>query len=317
MGTLRLPRGLVIDLITPFKGNGEIDERGLGRQMERVLPHVQALLIAGPQAGEGRNLHPSQREELLDKALAVIRNRAPILVWISQKTEEETLETLHLLRRIVEKRRYPGPVSWVDTPLYYRSNRGLYLHYKKISAISANPFILHNDPALIRSLARPLKRNNIRTSILKTLSRIETLQGLIFLGPLDRSRHYGQAVRSRNEFRIYDGEESHFLRHPSLSGVVSQGANLAPGAWQKVTTSSLHLSEENKVYPDYLQQIWEIGEYLGNVADLCRGGGAPLIKQMLLDMGIIDDARCTCQTKDIGERVSALKGLMERQGDYP
>jgi len=303
-------------LITPFKGSGDIDERGFGRHLERVLPHVQALLIAGPHAGEGQNLHSSQRAALLDKALAVVRNRAPILVWISQKSEEETLETIRLLKRIPEKRKYSGPVLWVDTPLFYHSNRGLYLHYENVSAISENAFILHNDPELIRSLARPLKRNNIHTSILEELSRIDRFQGLIFQGSLDRSRHYRKALGPRSDFRIYDGDESHFLRHPSLSGVVSRGANLAPGAWQKVTTASLYLSDEKMAYPDYLQQIWKLGEYLSSITDICRGADVPLMKQKLFDMGIIDSPQCIFRIEDIGEKALALRTLMERQGDY-
>ncbi len=112
------PRGLIIDLITPLKSNGDIDGRSLGKHLDRLLPHVQALLLASPYMGEGGNLKPPQREELLEKVLVVVRGRVPILVWISQDTEEKTTETLLLLRKVVETRKYTGPLFWVDTPLY-------------------------------------------------------------------------------------------------------------------------------------------------------------------------------------------------------
>jgi len=317
MEVLRSPRGLIIDLITPLKRGGDIDGRGLGKQLDRVLPHVHALLLASPYMGEGNHLKPTQREELLEKVIVVVRGRVPILVWISQNTEEETRETLALLKKRLEIRNYTGPVFWIDTPLYYHSNRGLPQHYRKLSSAAEEPFILHNDPELIKYLGRPLKRNNIRTGILKDLAQIDNIQGLIFFGSLDRANNYQKAVRSRSDFRIYDGDESHFLSHPSVSGVISRGANLAPKAWQKITTSSLNWSGDQKDYPDYLKQIWEVGGYLSNLKDIYDNFSVPLIKLVLSDMGIIESTTSTFREEDMGERTKRLKELMGQYGDYP
>ena len=142
------------------------------------------------------------------------------------------------------------------------------------------------------------------------------MKGLIFLGSLDRAYNYQKAVRSRTDFRIYDGEESHFLGHPSSSGVVSIGANLAPGAWQKITTSSLNLNGNQENYPDYLKQIWKIGGYLSNLKDIYHEIGAPLVKQILADIGIIQDPTSTIKAEYMDEKVDALKKLMRQHGDY-
>ncbi|MBW1861995.1 MAG: dihydrodipicolinate synthase family protein [Deltaproteobacteria bacterium] len=317
MEGLSSPRGLIIDLITPLKNSGDIDGHGLGKHLDRVLPHVQALLLASPYMGEGKNLDSTQRDELLEKVLVVVRGRIPILVWISQDTEEKTRETLLLLKKRLELRKYTGPLFWLDTPLYYHSNRGLPLHYRNMFSMVNEPFLLHNDPYLIRQMARPLKRNNIRTSIFKELARTERIRGLVFLGPLDRARNYQKALASRTDFRIYDGEESHFLRHPSLSGVISMGANLAPGAWEKITASSLNLSRSKKEYQDHLHQIWKLGEYLHNLKDIYQDISVPIIKQVLSDMGSIDSPACTFKAEDMGEKTKLLKDLMKRHGDYP
>jgi len=311
------PRGLIIDLITPLDRKGGIDGRGLGKHLDRVLPRVQALLLASPHVGEGKNLSPTQRAELLEKALVVVRGRIPILVWISQGTVEETKETLLLLKKSAEARNYAGQIFWVDTPLCYHSNRGLPLHYQNISSMVKEPLLLHNDPELIKQLARPLKRANIRTSILKELAEIESIRGLIFVGPLDRARNYQKAVRSRTDFKIYDGDENHFLTHPSVSGVVSVGANLAPKAWEKVTSSSLNLANHHKEYPDHLQQIWEMGAYLRDLRDMYHETPVPLVKQILSDMGIIEAPTCTFDVEDMGEKTKVMKELMEGYGDYP
>jgi dihydrodipicolinate synthase/N-acetylneuraminate lyase len=303
------PKGLLIDLITPLKRGGDIDGRGLGRLLDRVLPFVQAVYLASPLSGEGRNLEAAQREELLDKSIVVTRGRVPVLIWISQGTEEETKTTLFLLKKRIEKRKYTGPVFWVDTPLFYHSNRGLPLHYRNLSIGNKGPYLLHNDPTLIRELARPLKRNNIRTSILKDLAQISSIRGLIFSGSFDRVRNYQKAVRARTDFRIYDGDESRFLTYPSLSGVVSVGANLAPKAWQKITASSLNRSNDRE-YPDSLQQIWETGRYLQGLIEIYYPAPVPLVKQTLAGTGTIESPTCTFEPGDVTIKVKALKELM-------
>ncbi len=317
MGVLASPRGLIVDLITPLKKGGDIDGRGLGKHLDKVLPHAQALLLASPHTGEGKNLGPGQRDELLEKALVVVRGRIPVLIWITQNTEEETKETLLLLKKRLERRKYTGQVFWIDTPLYYRSNRGLPLHYKTLCKMVNEPFLLYNDPELIKQIASTFKRTNIRTSILKELCHMEGIQGLIFLGSLDRVRNYQRAVRARAHFRIYDGDESQFLTHPSLNGVVSVGTNLAPRAWQKVTAFSLNLHGERKDYPDQLQQIWELGEYLRSLMEIYQNASAALIKQVLWNKGIIDDPTSTITEEHTKEQAQQLEALMERYGDYP
>jgi dihydrodipicolinate synthase/N-acetylneuraminate lyase len=305
-----------VDLITPLKRNGDVDGRSLGRQLDRVLPYVQAVLLAGPYLGEGGNLPARQRAELMEKALMVIKGQVPVFVWITQDTEPETRETLDLLSRTLKTKRYRGQACWLDTPLYYHSNRGLVSYYREVTALTREPWLLHNDPGLIDQLARSFKRNNIRTAVLKELLGIEKVQGLVFLGSLDRAGNYQKAMRARPDFRIYDGDELRFLTHPSLSGVVSAGANLSPKAWSKITEASLGLDDGREDYPDHLQQIFKAGQYLRTLLDLYSSQPVQVIKEVLSEAGILESPRCTVQAEDAGEKVRALIEEMKNFGDY-
>ena len=317
MGSTKPARGLIIDLITPLKQNGSIDGRGLARHLGKVLPCVQGVFLASPYAGEGRDLDSQQREDLFDKSLVLIQGRVPLWIWISGKTGDETEKMLRLLEKRLAARHYTGPVFWVDTPLFYHSNRGLFSHYRKLTSLTGLPFILHNDPDLIKEVARPLKRNNLRTSILKNLVEIESIQGLIFLGPLERAQNYQKAVRQRADFRMYDGDEARFLVYPSRSGIVSVGANLAPRTWQKVTKSSLNLIEGKEEYPDSLQQLWEAGEYLRALRDHYHPHAGPLIRRVLADMGVVGSPGSGSARGDLELRIGELKNLMSRYADFP
>jgi dihydrodipicolinate synthase/N-acetylneuraminate lyase len=317
MAALSSPRGLIVDLATPLKQNGDIDGRSLGRQLDRVLPHVQAVLLAGPYLGEGTNLSAGQRAELMEKALVVIRGQVPVLVWITQDTEQKTRETLGLLSNTLKTKKYKGQVCWLDTPLYYHSNRGLVTYYRNLATLTRESWLLHNDPALIDRLAQSFKRNNIRTAVIKEILGIEEIQGLLYSGSLDRAGNYQKATRARPDFRIYDGDELRFLTHPSLSGVVSAGANLSPKAWSKITAASLGLSDTREDYPDRLQQIWKAGQYLRTLLDLYSPQAVQVIKQVLSEAGIIESPACTAHAEDLGEKVRSIIEEMKNFGDYP
>ena len=266
--------------------------------------------------GEGQNLGPEQREELLEKTLVVVRGRVPVLVWISRETEEKTRATLSILEKKVQKRDYGCQILWVDAPLYYHSNRGLPSLYESLLSQTERPCLLYNDPELIKALDHPLKRNNIRTGILKELVQIQGVCGLIFLGSLDRARNYHHVTLSRSDFRLYDGDEFQFLNHPSLSGVVSAGANLMPRAWQRITVSSLNQGADQKAYPDYLHQIWETGSYLRNVRESYHADPIHLIKQVLSDMGTIEEPANTSKADSPPHDLRRLKEIMAGHGDY-
>jgi len=315
MEALTPPRGLIADLITPLKRDGSIDGKGLKGILDRVIPCSQAVFLAGPRTGEGINLTFDQLSDLLKKALNVISGRIPILIWVTQNTEQKTRNTIKNLNKTIREKRDHGQVFLVDTPLYYHSNRGLPAYYRDICSMVDQPFILHNDPELIRGIGTPFKRNNLRTSILKDLIALKNIVGIVFLGPIDRAYNYQKACRGRSRFRIYDGDETNFMSYPSTSGVVSAGANLSPGAWQRIVSSSLQLKDEQGNGND-MRQIWELDQYLRSLKDIYQKMPVAVIKEVLSDMGIIQTPACTFPVEDMGKQKKEIKELMTRSGAY-
>ena len=308
MAGSNLPKGLIADLITPVLPGGVIDGTGLGRHLDRLLPFVQAVYISGPNTGEGTGLSIEQRTDLFDKTLVVVRGVVPVLMWITGDSEENTLKNLDLFRKKLSARNYQGMVIWVDTPLYYHSNRNLPEYYQKLCSQIDENLILHNDPALICTLNDVLKRKNIRTAVLKELAENPGIGGLIYSGSLDRSHNYQKAVRSRRDFRIYDEDETRFLDSPGSGGVVSMGANIVPREWSKITTSSLSRNNED-AYPDQQQQIWNTWSYLSDLKNLYSGKGPAILKKVISDMRIIA-ANNEYETPDVVEAAERIKRLM-------
>lgn len=312
MEAKRSPKGLIVDLITPLNDKAGIDSEGLDSLLKKVLPYADAVLLAGPQMGEGRGLGVDLKIDLLEKATTLIQGKAPIFFWISEDSVEGTKKALALLEDLLDSCDYKGMIFWLDSPLFYHSNRGLYDHYQDLASNTKHPFVLYNDPGLIELLESPLKRSNIRTNILKDLSNILEIKALILRGSLTRANNYQKALNSRPDFRVYDGDETRFLEHPSLSGVLSVGANIAPGIWSKVTRASLGMLKEDREKGDYLNKIWEMARLLKDLMQIYNRNPVWIIKKALFDLKIIGSHACTPVTEPLKEEDNLLAEFISK-----
>jgi len=301
MDERRPPKGLIVDLITPLSDTGGIDRGSLRRLLERVLPHVDGVLLGSPRVGEGRSLGLNHKVDLLASALALIGDDTPMFFWISGESSEATLEILVALEDTLRTVDYRGNVFWLDSPLYYHSNRGLYKHYEELTSLADNPIVLHNDPGLIEFLDRPLKRSNIRTSIVKELGVMEGIRGLVFCGSLARVNNYQRSLSRRSDFRVYDGDETRFLEHPSMSGIVSMGANVAPEVWSMITRSSLGIRDDEDP-----GRLFELGALLRDLWRMYRENPVRIIKEALVDLKVIAFPACTPKTEPLRDSVTPL-----------
>jgi len=295
------PKGLIVDLITPLYDTGGIDKRSLNSLLMRVVPHVDGVVLGSPRVGEGRALGLDGKVELLEHAMALIGGRKPILFWISGESSEGTKKILSVLEDCLSTGDYRGAVFWLDSPLYYHSNRGLYEHYEELSSLASNPFVLYNDPGLIEMLDKPIKRSNIRTSILKELGKMDGIRGLVFCGALARVNSYQKSLRWRSDFRIYDGDETRFLEHPSMSGIVSIGANVAPGIWGTITRASLGIGAGEDP-----GRLFELDTLLMDLLRIYRENPVRIIKKALCDLEVIGSPACTPGTEPFHNKTTPL-----------
>lgn len=236
-----LHRGLIIDVITPLLPDGNLDLDTFSRHINNLSSAAEMLFIGGHRVGEGRMLGIEKRIELLKLALDSSTSDVTIFFYISSMTKESVLETISGINEHIVSLKDKKRLVLVDSPLLYHSNRNLPEFYNIICGLTDLPFVLLNDPELIKSLKIPFKRSNIRTKILKELLEQSAIKGIISYGPFERIRNYEKAVRFRPDFRVYDGDEMRFLEFPNKSGVVSVTANFKPYQWREIVDYSLGL----------------------------------------------------------------------------
>jgi dihydrodipicolinate synthase/N-acetylneuraminate lyase len=246
----------VIELVSPLTADGHPDEAALARLIGRVGPWADALVLAGPGVGEGLTLSDTVWAQVVRAGLAAASDEAAVMIGITGVDPEATRRRLEEAEDLLAAAGRPGPAMLVDLPLWYHSNRGLPEQLARWAGLTARPLVLVNHPGTVRLLDRPLKHANIRTEVLKKLSALTGIEGLIFAGEARRESNYRRAVRARPGFAIYDYDERAFLGRPSQAGVVTAGGNLIPEVWRRLVDASLGRAGQVTRFADYQRQLW-------------------------------------------------------------
>ena len=288
---------MICPLVTPLKTEDVLDAATLERLIGQAGIGADALLLGDVFWGEGLLLSLDTRIEMASVTMEIVQGKWPVLITITSDTSEATLGLVARIESFIDGSGYSGSVFWVDYPIYYHSNRGLPQFYEAMAGDTAIPLILGNHPGLIQRRKGRIKHKNIRTSVLKKLSGIDRIQGLIFSGSLKRSIDYHKAVRHRSEFKFYDGDEAVFIKQPSSDGVVAGGANLLPQAWHEITWSSLNRYDVQRQYADHVSQIWETGVMVQEFYDLYSKSPAAVLKRMLHVAGVLPNAHTASRTR--------------------
>lgn len=282
-----LPEGLLIELVTPLKPTGTLDQDSLTRLLDRVVGSATAVVAGSPGVGEALELPRSVRLELFSELLGKLPPDMPLFFGITGATPEETQGLGLALEAEFKGQPNSRPVYWLDLPLWWHSNRGLPKTYLTLGGNLSHPLILMNHPHLIRGKATPLKHVNLRTAVFKKLTQVPGLAGLVYRGEMRRFLHYYAAVAGRPEFMLYEADERRFLTRPGARGLVAAGAQLFPGAWAQVVKACL-FPEELAGLGKKRTVIWEWSDLLQRLFDLYHLHPAALLKLGLQQQGVLE-----------------------------
>lgn len=265
MGNDSLPKGVIVDVPTPLSEEGMVEWDTYSSLIKDLCSVFSMLLIGSPRMGLGNSLDKTERLRLLRIAVESASRDVLLFFYVSTRKREEVIDLISHLNTEYDTSNALNNIVIVDSPLIYHSNRGLVELYKVLCGLTKLPFVLYNDPELIKSLGIPLKRTNIRTSILKELLTLPSIKGIISYGPFSRIKNYEKAARIRPGFKVYDGDEMRFLDYPNKDGVVSIMANLKQLQWKELVDYSLGLKRfgsESRMGSDYfISLVQEIRDF--------------------------------------------------------
>jgi 4-hydroxy-tetrahydrodipicolinate synthase len=211
-------KGSIVAIATPFN-DGVLDEAKLKELVEFQIKNGTAGIVPCGTTGESPTLSTAEHERVIEICIKAVRKRVPVIAGTgSNSTEEAVLLTKHAA--------HAGADAVLLVSPYYNkpTQKGLYLHYKKIAESVDIPIILYNiagrtavniEPSTIVQLAKDCK--NIAgvkeaSGSLDQMSAIKHLCG--------------------EDFILLSGDDA--LTLPVLSiggvGVISVVANIVPRA---------------------------------------------------------------------------------------
>lgn len=133
--------GLGIALITPMKGDGEVDYDALEKLVEYQINNGADFLCILATTGEAPCLTKEEKDKITDVIKRVDNGRVPILKYCGGNNTRAVVEEIN----VTDWNGIDGILS--ICPYYNKpSQEGLYQHFKAIAKASPLPVVMYNVP---------------------------------------------------------------------------------------------------------------------------------------------------------------------------
>lgn len=211
-------QGIIPPMITPLKGNDELDREGTVRLVEHMLKGgVHALFILGT-TGEAQSLTYRLRYEFVELICKQVAGRVPVLVGVTDTSLDESVKLAEVAAR-------NGAVGVVAAAPYYfaPSQQELIEYFTALADALPLPLYLYNMPSHVKVFLEAA-----------TVKKLAEHPNIVGLKDSSANMTYFQTLLyhlgGRDDFALYVGPEE--LTGESVllgaDGGVNGGANMFP-----------------------------------------------------------------------------------------
>jgi 4-hydroxy-tetrahydrodipicolinate synthase len=128
-------------MVTPFDGDGRLDEEAAVRLMRHLLDNGSDGLVLAGTTGEGSTMDDSEKLRLWQLA----KDEVGDAVLIAGTGSNDTAHTVHLTEQATE---LGMDGSLVVTPYYNKPNRrGIKAHFDAVAQVTDKPIVVYNIPS--------------------------------------------------------------------------------------------------------------------------------------------------------------------------
>ncbi|MFO7371380.1 MAG: 4-hydroxy-tetrahydrodipicolinate synthase [Bacteroidales bacterium] len=209
--------GTGVAIVTPFRNDGSIDFKSLGKLLEHIIKGGVNYVVALGTTGESVTLTKDEKKAVVNFVTDTVAGRVPVVMGIGGNNTQELLDTIN-----------QQDFNCIDAILsvapYYNkpSQQGLYLHFKAIASASPVPVIIYNVPG----------RTGSNISAETTVKLAGEFPNII--ATKEASGNLGQIMQIINtkpkNFQVISGDDA--LALPIIAvggaGVISVAANAYP-----------------------------------------------------------------------------------------
>jgi len=209
-------KGSLVAMVTPFTKNGEIDEKGIKELVEFHIKNGTDGIVPCGTTGESPTLSHEEHKRVVEVTIDAVAGRIPVIAGTGSNSTWEALElTAH-----AKKAGADGAL--VVVPYYNKpTQKGLYLHYKKIAESVDIPIIVYNVPSRTGVNLLP-----------ETLASLADLKNIVAVkeasGNLDQMAQIVELCGDK--ITLLSGDDKLILPVLSIGGkgVISVVANIIP-----------------------------------------------------------------------------------------
>lgn len=269
-------KGIIPPMITPLKGNDELDREGTVRLVEHIINGgVHALFLLGT-TGEAQSLTYRLRYEFVELVCRQVNGRVPVLVGITDTCIDESI-------RLAEHAKANGAVGVVAAAPYYfaPSQQELIEYYTALADALPLPLYLYNMPSHVKVFLEP--------STVKVLAEHPNIVGL---KDSSANMNYFETLMytlgDRDDFALYVGPEE-LTGECVLMGAdggINGGANMFPSLYVEMYDAAERhdidrVRELQRIIMQISTTFYTVGKY---GSSYLKG-----VKCALSLMGICDD----------------------------
>jgi 4-hydroxy-tetrahydrodipicolinate synthase len=240
-------------LVTPFRGDGSLDEETLIRLVEWQIASGIGFLVACGTTAETPTLTHAEWLRVIGLVAQTAAGRIPVLAGC---THNSTVEAVALAK---EAAAVPGVTGLLTANPFYNKpgQEGQYRHFRAIAEAVACPVVLYNipgrtgtnlEPATVLRLAKDVP--NIR-GVKESSGNLQQIAELIY--------------RVQDGFAVFAGDDLMALPVIALggAGLVSVASNEIPGEMTRMVTAALAgdwataRSLNRRYFPLITANFWE------------------------------------------------------------
>ncbi len=209
-------KGSLVAMITPFGENGEVDEKGIEKLVEFHIQNGTNGIVPCGTTGESPTLSHEEHKRVVEVTINAVAGRVLVIAGTGSNCTREALE----LTSHAKKAGADGAL--IITPYYNKpTQKGLYLHFKKIAEEVDIPIVVYNVPSRTGVNILP-----------ETLAELAELKNIVAVkeasGNLDQMTHIVELCGDK--ITLLSGDDKLLLPVLSIGGkgVISVVANIIP-----------------------------------------------------------------------------------------
>jgi len=204
-------------LVTPFRGDGGLDEPALHRLVNWQIESGVSFLVACGTTGEASTLTEAEIVRVVETVVGTAAGRVPVIAGCTHNATREAVARAKKLAKV------PGLAGLLTANPYYNrpSQEGQYLHFRAIAEAAEMPLLLYNIPSRTGANLEPA-----------TVLRLAELPNIV--GIKESSGSLNQVTelltQAPRRFKVLAGDDGLALPIIALGGVglVSVASNAIP-----------------------------------------------------------------------------------------